>query len=351
MDFANKVVSFYGRFSRGARAPLIAAVKSRGAIVDKGANAPVVVVGARALSCASCKAIAGFAQARATILSEGRLHEILAGVPQNTEPANVPVEITVKGAFSLAEAEVLAAFDLVRIEDGRCRFSDAATLRAAAELARGGNSMHEIALILRAVRTMRPLGPNRIVVGPGGKPALRWAGGQVTTVAGQGYLELDAEAATPDELFAAAREAEAAGDTDVAVRLYEICARADPKDPAALFNLGNVLLMAGAADRAKLAFQQAIARKGDFAEAHYNLAVALERLGRTAGAKAALAGALKADPNFADAQFNLAQLEMKDGALDKARGLYETYLRVAPPGASADTARKALIYCSAKRSA
>ncbi|MFO1186113.1 MAG: tetratricopeptide repeat protein [Alphaproteobacteria bacterium] len=284
-------------------------------------------------------------------MSEARLRAILSGEADDTEPLNVPVEITIKGAFTLAEAEVIAAYDLVRIERGRCRFGDAATLRAAAELARAGKAMHEIVAILRSVRTIRPLGPHRIVVGPEGQPALEWAGGQVTTVAGQGYLALDAEAATPDELFAAAREAEEAGDLEGAIRLYELCARADTKDHAALFNLGNLLLAAGRTDRAKLAFQQAIARKPGFAEAHYNLAVALERSGRVDGAKVALSGALKIEPNFADAIFNLAQIEMKDGALDKARELYERYLRIAPPGPSLETARKAIRYCSAKRRA
>lgn len=350
-DFTNRVIKLYGRFSSGTRAPLLAAARACGAILDAGASPSIVIVGARALSAAACAAIVGFANAGAKILGETQAREILSGAAQDEEPFNVPIEITLKGALTLGEAQVLAAFDVVRIEDGHCRFSDAAALRAAADLARASKPLNEIVQILRTVHTMRPLGPSRIVVGPGGKPALEWAGGQMTTVAGQGYLALDVDAATPDELFAAAREAEEAGDFGAAIRLYELCARADPKDPAALFNLGNVLLLAGATDRAKLAFQQAIARKPKFAEAHYNLAVALERLGRTAGAKAALEAALKTAPDFADAIFNLAQLEMKDGELDKARDHYQHYLRVAPPGPSAETARKAIVYCSAKRRA
>lgn len=350
MDFARRKVLLLGRFEV-ARADLTKQLEARGAqIVKPGARAAIVAVGSRSIAASVCRRILDCAKAGATIVSEQALLGALNGAPERVD-ATLPVSVASKGAITFAEANVLAAFDLIRLDGENCRFADAATLRAAGALEADGRQIDEIIEILRSVQSAKPKGPARLVTGPCGAPLLEWEGGQRTTVAGQGYLNLDTGEAAPDQLFAAALEAEEAGDTETAIRLYDLCVHADKKDWAAPFNLGNVLLSMHAWGRAAIAFQQAIARKANFAEAHYNLAVAHEKLGRTAAAKAALQTALGIEPNYSDALFNLAQLEMKSGALSSARALYEKYLALSPPTAWAGKARRALAYCCARLSA
>ena len=82
--------------------------------------------------------------------------------------------------------------------------------------------------------------------------ALQWPDG-LTTLEGQGVLAFDEDHASLDDLFEAAALADADGDADEAARLYDLCARADRKDPIAPFNLANMRLAEGAHDQAALA--------------------------------------------------------------------------------------------------
>jgi tetratricopeptide (TPR) repeat protein len=204
--------------------------------------------------------------------------------------------------------------------------------------------------ILARARDIAPRGQRKIVLTSAGEAALQWDDG-LTTLEGEGLLPFDEDRASVEELFEAAELAEADGEFDEAVRLYDHCARADRKDAIAPYNLGNIRLAQAAYDEAILAYQQALARDPKFTEARYNLAQALEAAGKGDAAADELIRVLQADPRHSDAVFNLAQLRLQAGALDDAKRLYERYLTLDPPADWAATARKAIIYCAARLSA
>jgi tetratricopeptide (TPR) repeat protein len=245
-----------------------------------------------------------------------------------------------------ADAEVLAAFDLIALADGKSGFGDAGVIRTAAELLRGGRSLAEAVRILARARDLAPRGRHKIVLTPSGEAALQWPDG-LTTLEGQGVLAFDEAHAGLEDLFEAAAVAEADGELDEAARLYDLCARADRKDPIAPYNHGNIRLAQGAHHQAALAYQQALARDTQFVEARYNLAQALEAAGKHHAAAAELGLVLAIDASHPDAVFNLAQLRMKTGEMGEAKALYERYLALGPPDEWAQTARKAIRYCTA----
>jgi tetratricopeptide (TPR) repeat protein len=199
-------------------------------------------------------------------------------------------------------------------------------------------------------RDLSPLGRHKIVLTAQGEAALQWDDG-LTTLEGQGWLPLDEAHASLDDLFEAAALAEAGDELDEAARLYDLCARADRGDAIAPYNFANIRLAQGAHADAALAYQRALQRDARFIEARYNLAQALEGAGKLEAAAAELGEVLAADPIYADAVFNLAQLQMKAGDMAAAKALYERYLALSPPADWAATARKAILYCTARLSA
>ena len=200
--------------------------------------------------------------------------------------------------------------------------------------------------ILARARDLAPRGRHKIVLTASGQAALQWPDG-LTTLEGQGVLAFDEAHAGLEDLFEAAAIAEAEGEFDEAARLYDLCARADRKDPIAPYNHGNIRLAQSAFDQAALAYQQALARDGQFVEARYNLAQALEAAGKFDAAAHELNRVLTIDASHPDAVFNLAQLRMKAGDMAEAKALYERYLALGPPDEWARTARKAIRYCTA----
>jgi tetratricopeptide (TPR) repeat protein len=265
--------------------------------------------------------------------------------------ATLPLSTALAGTgLTRADAELLAAFDLIELQGEACRFGDAGVLRTAGELIGGGRSAADAVRILARARDLAPIGRHKIVLTASGEAALQWDDGR-TTLEGQGVLPLDEDHATLDDLFEAAEVAEADGELDEAARLYDMCGRADRSDAIAPYNYANIRLAQGARDEAALAYQRALARDPRFIEARYNLAQALEAAGKTVAAEAELVRVLAADPTYADALFNLAQLKMKTGAVAEAKALYERYLALGPPDDWAATARKAIAYCAACLSA
>jgi tetratricopeptide (TPR) repeat protein len=267
------------------------------------------------------------------------------------EPAPHDATLPLTAALSATpltedDAAVLAAFDLIAVEGDKCRFGDAGVIRTAGQLLGEGRALGDVVRILTRARDVAPVGRHRIVLTPSGQAALRWDDG-LTTLEGQGYLALDEDAASLDDLFEGAALAEANGELDEAARLYDQCGRADRTDAIAPYNYGNIRLGQGAHDQAVIAYQRALARDVDFIEARYNLAQALEAAGKPQAAAVELGRVLEADPTHTDALFNLAQLRMKAGEAGEAKALYERYLALDPPDDWAATARKAIVYCSA----
>jgi tetratricopeptide (TPR) repeat protein len=351
MDLSGRAIALYGRFSHGAREALARRIAAAGGQVarDFTRRSDALVVGALATPLADTGALAArIAAARARgapVLGERAFTTALDGEAAET-PATLPLATALADTgLRAADAEVLAAFDLIALAGEACRFGDAAVIRTAAELTAHGASLGQAVRILARARDLAPRGRHRIVLTASGEPALQWPDG-LTTLEGQGVLPLDEEHASLDDLFEAAALAEADGEAEEAARLYDLCARADRKDPIAPYNLGNLRLGQGGFDQAALAYQQALARDPGFVEARYNLAQALEAAGKTAAAAAELARVLEADPAHADALFNLAQLTLKAGDLAAAKGLYERYLALGPPDDWAQTARRAIRYCT-----
>ncbi|HEY1878859.1 MAG TPA: tetratricopeptide repeat protein [Caulobacteraceae bacterium] len=355
MDLQDRAIALYGRFSHGARDRLEREIAAGGGSVarDLTRRSDVLVVGALA----GVLIDSGVLGARLTAARE-------RGVPVMSERAftdalhagtGAAADLTATFPLSTAladtgltrdDAEVLAAFDLIALPGETIRFGDARAVRTAAEFIAAGRSLAEAVRVLARARDQAPKGPHRIVLTPSGEAGLQWPDG-LTTLEGQGVLALDEAHAGPEDLFEAAALAEADGDTAEAARLYDLCARIDPKDPIAPFNLGNIRLAEGAFGPAALAFQKALARDPRLVEARYNLAQALEARGKPEAAIAELARALTVDPAYPDALFNLAQLRMKAGDMAEAKALYERYLALGPPEDWARTARKAIQYCSA----
>ena len=357
MELRGRTIALYGRFSPGVSDRLRAEIARRRGVVlrDLTRRSDLLVVGALATTLIETGALA-------TRLTTARERDVpvmserafLAALAREARPvtATLPIATALAGTrLTRGDLEVLAAFDLVEIDGEACRFGDAGVLRTAADLVAHGRSLAEAVRILTEARDVAPLGRHKIVTTASGEAALQWLDGNLTTLAGQGYLPLDADNPSLDDLFEQAALAEAGGDLAAAARLYDQCARADRTDAIAPYNLGNIRLGEGDYDAAALAYQRALARDRRLSEARYNLAQALEAAGKPREAAAELARLIELDPTHADAVFNLAQLRMNAGEMAPAKALYERYLALNPPAEWAMMAKKAILVCSARQSA
>lgn len=356
MELRHRAVALYGRFSPGVRDRLQREISLGGGLVarDLTRRSDAFVVGALATALIENGALAARLRAArergVQVWSERAFLASLAGkAPPGA--ATLPLATALaQTSLSRDDAESLAAFDLIVVAGGNCRFGDAAVLRNAAELVDHGRSRGDVVRILARARDLAPAGRHKIVLTPSGEAALQWRDG-LTTLEGQGFLPLDEDHASIEDLFEAAALAEASGELDEAARLYDMCGRADRSDAIAPYNYANIRLEQGAHDAAILAYQRALSRDGGFIEARYNLAQALEAVGKVEAASIELNRVLEAAPNHSDAVFNLAQLRMKSGEMGAAKALYERYLTLGPPEDWATTARRAITYCAARLSA
>ena len=356
MDLRDRAIALYGRFSHGVRDRLAQGIAKAGGIVvrDLTTHSDALVVGALATSLVEGGLLAArisAAHERAIPThSERQFLASLAG-KHDSRAATLPLATALtETALTPLDARVLAAFDLIVLADDQCRFGDAGVIRTADELIRAGRSFAETVRILTRARDLSPRGRHKIVLTPSGEAALQWADG-LTTLEGQGVITFDEALAGPEELFEAAAVAEATGDIIEASRLYDLCSRADRKDPIAPYNLGNIRLAEGSFGGAALAYQQALARDPKFTEARYNLAQALEAAGKREEAAGELEKLLAMEGEHPDAIFNLAQLRVKAGDTVGAKALYERYLALNPPEDWALKARRAIQYCAAVLSA
>ena len=356
MDLRGRLVALYGRFTPGVRDRLLQDIAGRGGAVsrDLTRRGDALVVGALAATLVDSGALPARLRAarerRVPVMGERAFAAMLSGKGADGKAA-LPLSTALSPtALGRDEAEILAAFDLIVVEGETCRFGDAAVIRTAADLTGQGRSFADVVRILTRARDLSPAGRHRVVLTPSGEAALKWQDG-LTSLEGQGFLPLDENLDSIDDLFEAASLAEARGDPDEAGRLYDLCARADRTDAIAPYNFANIRLAQGAFEQAIHAYQRALARDATFIEARYNLAQALEAAGRADAAGVELARVLDVDPEHSDAVFNLAQLRMKAGEMGVAKALYERYLALDPPDEWGARARKAIIYCTARLSA
>ena len=350
MDLFRRSVALYGRFSQGRREQLQREIIARSGFVarDLTRRSDLLVVGALATTLIDRGILVSrLDQARARgipVFGERTFGQILEdAAPDATLP--LATALTQSG-LAESDATLLAAFDLVTIEGGKCCFADVAVMRTTADMLQRHKSRGDVVRILVRARDKAPIGRRKIVLGPTSRGALQWESG-LTTLEGQGFLPLE-DAPDVDEMFEMAELCEADGHLEEAARLYSLCTSADRSDPIAPYNLGNIFFSQANNDEAVLAYQVALARDPTLVEARYNLALALEAKGNVLRALEELRRALDIDPSYSDAMFNLAQLMLKSGDIAAAKPLFERYLASNPPAEWAATARKAITYCTAR---
>jgi len=354
LDLKHKSVALYGRFNVGQRERLQHAMTLRGAVVtrDLTRRSDFLVIGAHATALIDCGALAArlkSAKARGIAITGERAFTAALNDAASSAPSTLPLATALTSPLTRDDVDIFAAFDLIALQDEKVSFGDARTLRTAAEILAQGRSLADAVRILLQAEEA-PVGRHKLVLMPSGKAALQWEQG-FSTLQGQGLLPFDFVPDGIDELFEAAQVKQACGEDDEAVRLYDMCARAERSDAIALYNLGNIRLAQGAHTEAALAYRRSLARDPDFVEARYNLALALESTGKLGDALTELAAVLAFDPDYSDAIFNRAQMLMKSGDIAGAKELYERYLTLDPPADWAATARKGITYCSARLSA
>lgn len=344
---APKTVALFGRFRLLGRADIARLLVEQGirAVKDLTRTSDILAIGSGATNLIAGPLPKRLAEARALgipVLGEARLLQTLQGredVPGTLALSSVP------GADA-GLADMLNAFDLVRISAGRVRFQDADVLRTASQFSADGFEMAQIVSALLE-RRQAPKGRHRLGLNDTGAPVLIWEDG-LTTVTGQGLLPL-AEDAGLDERFEDALAAEADGTLSEAARLYELCTKHDKRDPIAPFNLGNVRMRMQDTPGAILAYQIALARQSRFPEAHFNLALCLEEQGKAGTARTHLKAALEVDPGYDAALFNLAQIDLAAGAHKSAAEHFARFASRAKDAHLVNQAKRALRLIEAER--
>jgi tetratricopeptide (TPR) repeat protein len=241
----------------------------------------------------------------------------------------------------------LAMFGLIEGRGGAFGFRDLAAARQIASLFAGGTPLSAITKSLSEIRKWLPdarLSNLRLFPESSDRILVEQMKGR-TDNTGQFVLDVHPPADDADAAFEDAQAAEESGDALAAEQLYRRAMKIDPGDPAAPFNLGNVLRAAGRSVEAETAYRAAVKADPGFAEAWYNLADLLDDQRRTAEAVKCLIRALQADPDYADAMYNMALLLQRLERYADAAAAWRRYLDMDGATASAAYARRAMKYC------
>jgi tetratricopeptide (TPR) repeat protein len=243
--------------------------------------------------------------------------------------------------------EELDAFGLLDPRAGRYRFRDLTIARQIAELLDSGTALSTITRSLHEIRKWLPDADlSHVRLYPSSKDAIIVEHLKVRSDrSGQMMLPVAESADSPDALFEQAQAAEEGGAIETAERLYRRIMKLDPEDPAAGFNLGNLMAREGRKVEAEAAFRLAIKADQRFPEAWYNLANLLEEQGQAAKAVESLKKAVALDPDYADAIFNLALLLQKTDRLSDAASYWRRYIALDESSPWAARARRALKLC------
>jgi tetratricopeptide (TPR) repeat protein len=241
----------------------------------------------------------------------------------------------------------LAMFGLIEGRDGCFGFRDLAAARQVAGLLAAGTALSAITRSLYEIRKWLPdarLSNLRLFPESSDRILVEQMRGR-TDKTGQFVLDVEKPRDDADVVFADAQAAEESGDAAAAVKLYRRAMNMDPADPAAPFNLGNVLRAVGRSLEAETAYRAAIKADPRFAQAWYNLADLLDDQRRTEEAIVCLYRALDADPTYADAMFNMALLLQRMERYADAAEWWRRYLSVDGSSPSTAHAKRALKYC------
>ena len=348
------MVAFTGRLASMKREEAFALVRRHGGTPRRGVTrkTALLVVGelgwpllpdgqpSKSLSLAKSLGVA--------IASERRFLEWAGrAIPDDTAKTFSAAQLSSLSGLGIEVVDRLAAFGLLDCRDGRYGFRDLAAARQLAGLLQSGVALSTITQSLHEVRKWLPdAAPCNLRLYPAASDAILIEHMQGRTdKSGQFVLPVEDSREDADALFEEAQAAEQAKGLETAERLYRKVMRIDPADPAAAFNLGNLLRSTGRTVEAEAAYRAATRADPDFAEAWYNLAATLDDRGRSDEALLCLERALDADPDYADALFNLGLAHQRKERHADAAACWRRYLALDRDSEWASRARQALKYC------
>jgi len=347
-------VAFTGRLASMARAEAFDLVRQKGGVPRRGLTktTDVLIVGqlgwplladgrpSKSLHLAKKYGVA--------VASEQRFLEWVGkATPDDQLKTYTPTQISALSGLPPEVIEQLTEFGLLDKRRGHYGFRDLAAARQIAELFQSGVTLSTITKSLHEIRKWLPdVGLSNLRLYPASSDTILIAHlkGQTDKV-GQFMLPVGELRDQPDTLFEQAQAAEHAQDFETALRLYRKTMKLDPTDPAAPFNVGNILSSTGKKIEAEAAYRAAIKADPRFTEAWYNLAGLLEEQGRIDSAVDCLKRVLNIDPNYADAIFNLGLLLQSIENHAEAAACWRRYLKLDTESSWAARAKKALKYC------
>jgi tetratricopeptide (TPR) repeat protein len=283
-----------------------------------------------------------------TVASERQFLEWAGkSVPDEQTRSYAAEQISTFSGLSPDLVEQLTAFGLLDRRQDRYGFRDLAAARQVADLLASGVTLSTITRSLSEIRKWLPdaaLSNLKLYPALADTVLIEHVKGR-TDQRGQFVLPVAGEQENPDELFEQAQAAEEIGSIETAERLYRRVMRIDARDPAASFNLGNLLRAAGRKVEAEKAYRSATKTDPGFAEAWYNLADMLDDQGQPDKAIACLRRAVAADPDYADALFNLGLLHQRAERHPEAADYWRRYLALDHDSQWALRAKRALKFC------
>ena len=146
----------------------------------------------------------------------------------------------------------------------------------------------------------------------------------------------------PEQLVAWAEELEEALDLAGAAEMYRAAMLAGGPTPELCFALAELLYRLRDTGAARERYAMAVELDEDFVEARCNLGCLLAEEGERELAVAALEGALARHGEYADAHYHLARIHGELGNLEKSFVHWERFLSLAPESPWADEARHKL---------
>jgi tetratricopeptide (TPR) repeat protein len=285
---------------------------------------------------------------RVPIASERQFLEWLGqSIPQEQARTYTADQLASLSKLPRQVVDQLAMFGLIEVRGGLFGFRDLAAARQVAGLLAAGTALSVITKSLREIRKWLPdarLSNLRLFPESSDRILVEQIKGR-TDNTGQFVLDVGKPADDADAVFEDAQAAEQESDVAKAERLYGRAMKIDPADPAAPFNLGNVLRSGGRNLEAEAAYRAAVKADPHFAQAWYNLADVLDDQRRTREAIECLERALEADPAYADAMFNMALILQRLERHAEAARWWRRYLGTDGSSPWAARAKRALKYC------